>query len=227
MEGELNNLVLSIFPGIDLLGRAFEEEGFCVVRGPDLLWGGDIRDFHPPAGVFGGVIGGPPCQEFSVLRHLGHYKSKHGNMIPEFERCVEDAQPDWFLMENVKEAPEPQIQGYKLSVLYLNNRWVGEEQDRLRKFCFGTANGRSIFPDIALFENPVKTSTVIASSGGKLRPSQSRGLPVAEVCRLQGLPEGFADNMPFTKQGKQLILGNAVPMPMGRAIARAVRKAMG
>lgn len=52
-----SNLVLSIFPGIDLLGRAFEEEGFCVVRGPDKLWGGDIRTFHPPAGVFGGVIG--------------------------------------------------------------------------------------------------------------------------------------------------------------------------
>src|SRR2546430_12673163 len=38
----------------------------CVVRGPDLLWGGDIRRFHPPAGKFDGVIGGPPCQLFSV-----------------------------------------------------------------------------------------------------------------------------------------------------------------
>lgn len=55
----MRDLVLSIFPGIDLLGRAFEEEGFCVVRGPDLLWGGDVRAFHPPAGVFGGVIGVP------------------------------------------------------------------------------------------------------------------------------------------------------------------------
>ena len=31
------NLVLSSFPGIDMLGRAFEEHGFCVVRGPDVL----------------------------------------------------------------------------------------------------------------------------------------------------------------------------------------------
>jgi hypothetical protein len=51
-------LVLSIFPGIDGLGRAFEELGYCVVRGPDVLWGGDVRRFHPPAGVFAGVIGG-------------------------------------------------------------------------------------------------------------------------------------------------------------------------
>ena len=34
--------MLSLFPGIGLLDMAFEEEGFCVVRGPDLLWGGDI-----------------------------------------------------------------------------------------------------------------------------------------------------------------------------------------
>lgn len=32
-------LVLSLFPGIGLLDMAFEEEGFCVVRGPDLTCG--------------------------------------------------------------------------------------------------------------------------------------------------------------------------------------------
>ena len=36
-------LVLSVFPGIGLLDMAFELEGFCVVRGPDLLWGGERR----------------------------------------------------------------------------------------------------------------------------------------------------------------------------------------
>jgi len=30
-------LVLSLFPGIGLLDMAFEQEGFCVVRGPDML----------------------------------------------------------------------------------------------------------------------------------------------------------------------------------------------
>jgi DNA (cytosine-5)-methyltransferase 1 len=32
----MSGLVLSLFPGIGLLDMAFEEEGFCVVRGPDL-----------------------------------------------------------------------------------------------------------------------------------------------------------------------------------------------
>ncbi len=56
------DLVLSLFPGIGLLDKAFESVGFAVVRGPDLLWGGDIRRFHVPAGRFDGIIGGPPWE---------------------------------------------------------------------------------------------------------------------------------------------------------------------
>lgn len=86
-------LVLSLFPGIGLLDMAFEEAGFCVVRGPDVLWGGDVKRFHPPAGVFQGVIGGPPCQAFSRLQHLVQHNglTKAENLIPEFERVVSEA----------------------------------------------------------------------------------------------------------------------------------------
>ena len=82
-------LVLSVFPGIDLLGLAFEQEGFTVVRGPDPIWGGDVKTFHPPAGRFDGVIGGPPCQIHSRLRFLNPLAGqKHGDLIPEFCRVV-------------------------------------------------------------------------------------------------------------------------------------------
>ena len=47
-EKASRQVVLSLFPGADLLGRAFEQLGFCVVRGPELLLGQDIRDFHVP-----------------------------------------------------------------------------------------------------------------------------------------------------------------------------------
>jgi hypothetical protein len=74
--------------------RVFEERGFTVVRGPDLLWGDDIRDFHPQPGHFGGIIGDPPCQAFSRLRHIlaHHGYQLSPNLIPEFERCVREAQ---------------------------------------------------------------------------------------------------------------------------------------
>ena len=62
------SLVLSLFPGIDLLGRGFELEGFSIVRGPDLIFGGDVRTFSVPRGRFDGVIGGSPCPDFSRAR---------------------------------------------------------------------------------------------------------------------------------------------------------------
>jgi DNA (cytosine-5)-methyltransferase 1 len=141
-------LVLSLFPGIGLLDLAFEQEGFCVVRGPDVIFNSlsDIRTFHPPAGRFDGIIGGPPCQSFSSLAHIvranGH-EPRFGNLIPEFERCVREAQPTWFLMENVRAAPEPKVEGYGVDSFLLNNAWLhsenglGQEQERLRRFSFG------------------------------------------------------------------------------------------
>ncbi len=108
----LNNiLILSLFPGIDLLGRAFEETGFCVVRGPDIINGGDIRSFHPPANQFDGVIGGPPCQDYSRLnRSPGQYGNE---MLAHYRRVVTQAKPAWFLYENVVTAPTFRIPGYK------------------------------------------------------------------------------------------------------------------
>lgn len=253
-------LILSLFPGIGLLDRAFEEvfadEG-CIVRGPDLLWGGDIKTFHPPAGRFDGVIGGPPCQIFSVMRHLNpNAGKKHGNLIPEFERCISEAQPEWFLMENVKNAPEPVIAGYMVCSLRLNNRWLAgaPEQNRERRFSFGTRDGRSLTPyiEVAIFEAPITEFAVTAgnarkvpvklSSNGKLKPalraptvtsghgavmSHERGnFSLADACRLQGLPEAFLDDAPFTAHGKRKVIGNGVPLPTGRAIAKAVKEAL-
>ena len=239
----MNNLVLSIFPGIDLLGKAFEEIGFCVVRGPDLLWGGDIRTFHPPAGVFGGVIGGPPCQMFSQLRYLNLLASqKHGNMIPEFERVVSEAKPQWFLMENVPAAPVPEVIGYKVHSIVYNNRWAGGVQQRERRFSFGTPEGQKLLPEEVIFETTEESLavlaghgptpgkrravTMLASSGGALHPGNFNRPPLPIMCELQGLPSAFCDDMPFTTVGKRQVIGNGVPLPMGRAIAKAVRKAI-
>lgn len=138
--------MFSTFPGIDLLGRAFAAEGNCVVRGGDVIYGQDVRDEHYPPGVFQGVIGGPPCQSFSSLAHLvranGH-ESKFGNLIPEFERIAAETECDWFLMENVRQAPVPVVPGYWVKDFLLDNSMIsgadgwGQEQRRWRRFSFG------------------------------------------------------------------------------------------
>jgi DNA (cytosine-5)-methyltransferase 1 len=226
-------LVLSLFPGIGLLDRAFEDEGFTVVRGPDVLWGGDVRRFHPPAGVFSGVIGGPPCQVHSSMAALNpHAGKRHGDLIPEFCRVVGAARPEWFLMENVPGATEPVVEGYAVRDLLLNNRWLGEEQNRIRRFSFGTPGGRSLLPyvEVAVFEAPRFRHAVMAGHGSPKNARMSaRGLgdyTVAQMCRLQGLPETFGDELPFTTHGKRRVIGNGVPLPLGRAVARAVKRAM-
>jgi len=228
------SLVLSLFPGIGLLDRAFEEEGFCVVRGPDLLWGGDIRSFHPPAGVFDGVIGGPPCQAHSVMGGLNPLAGRHGDQIPEFVRCVKAASPSWFLMENVPGAPAPAAHGYAVSYRQLNNRWMGEEQSRLRGFWFGVpgAYGTRLPVLESALLNPTHELCVLAGHGPALgqRTRGIAGRAWPEMARLQGLPPEWIALMrieaPFTVHGMKRVIGNGVPLPMGRAIARAVKAAM-
>lgn len=167
-------VVLSLFPGIGLLDRAFEEVGFSVVRGPDVLWGGDIRRFHMPPGRFDGVIGGPPCQFASQLAHLVRAQGrepKFGNLIPEFERVVGEAQPAWWLMENIPAAPEPCVSGYIAQSYLLNNRWlpaeqdglIGPEQNRVRRFSFGTRHRVSLAFEVALFEAPLRVQAILSA----------------------------------------------------------------
>jgi len=256
----MTQLVLSLFPGIGLLDMAFEEEGFCVVRGPDLLWGGDIRRFHPPAGKFDGVIGGPPCQLFSIMRYINPKAGqKHGNMIPEFERVVAEAAPEWFVMENVRDAPLPGVPGYQVRSQMVRDVWVGGETLRYRRFSFGTPAGLLLpIEQVALHTQEPEVSALAGGGdrsvpvayqrdgkdGLKLRlkkrkqygnsgkrsclgygGNSANGL--AARCRVQGLPEDFLRDAPFTASGKSHAVGNGVPLPMGRAVARAVKRALG
>lgn len=340
-------LVLSLFPGVDLLGLAFQAEwpDACIVRGPDVIYGSlhDVRRFHAPPGVFSGIFGGPPCQHFSPLSRLVRAQGKEprfGNLIPEFERVVEEAQPDWWLMEQVPQAPEPHVPGYVARHLILNNRWfpdprrsdgVGAEQRRRRRISFGTRDGRELVLDLAALESPL---TVVAVDGHDRTPSERdaartvlsqpsgfvsgaeyrrtiatvsgsdtaahggrrhvvvmqqavlsgrRAVPVKlggsgkikataghavtssgvrenqeqvrrrsveagapsvtssddgasvrmarysvdEAAELQGLPASFLKDAPFTQDGRLRAIANGVPLPLGRAVARAVRRAFG
>lgn len=307
-------LILSLFPGVDLFGRAFEEEWpeCCIVRGPDVIFGGDIRTFHPPAGRFEGVIGGPPCQTFSALANLVRakgYEPRFGNLIPEFERCVIEAHPAWFLMENVPAAPEPVIAGYAVNSFIIDNSHLdsgdgyGEQQERNRRFSFGllgpyapcllrwitpaalllpragtvsqthidnspkakqrtsatvatyevraeprrreqcAIDGRAVPLALGGSGKPKRTHAVTGREGGEYRRRQvsvtaadsGAGRPKgghlivyrwARMLELQGLPPDFLADAPFTVEGKRKAVANGVPLPMGRAIAKAVKAAL-
>jgi DNA (cytosine-5)-methyltransferase 1 len=214
----VSGLVLSLFPGVGLLDRAFEQEGFCVVRGPDLLWGGDVRHFHPPAGRFDGVIGGPPCKGESNLAHLNGTPGQ--TMRDEFYRVVGEAAPAWWVCEAVKRHDAP-------FVLKLNNRWLGQEQRRVRYFHSNLDLRPGLVCEPLI---PAKWKHAVLAGHGGAEGTVMNGMAkysLPEACRLQGLPDDFADRLPFTRDMKYEVIGNGVPLPMGRAIARAVRQAVG
>lgn len=244
----MTQVVLSLFPGVGLLDRAFEDAGFCVVRGPDVIWGGDVKRFHAPAGRFDGVIGGPPCQPFSQLVHMiraNGFEPRHENLIPEFERIVEEAQPDWFAMEEVPRAPLPAVPGYLLHNQILNARHVGSTQNRERRISFGTRDGRALRVQTDVFEpidfdfavtGDARVRPAVIGGSGKRKATATGGktssldrgggsLPFARMCELQGLPRDFLSESPFTVAGKRQAVGNGVPLPLGRAIAAAVLRA--
>ena len=217
-------LVLSLFPGLGLLDMAFEEEGFTVVRGPDLLWGGDVRRFHPPAGRFDGVIGGPPCNGESTMAHLNGRPGL--SLRREFARVVRQAAPGWWVMEAVRRHDDLDLGS--TTVLALSPRWIGEQQSRRRWF----HSNLSLAPhlEVVPLEHPVFRHAVLAGhSSPDNEALRRRGLgsyQLEEMCELQGLPPDFHEALPFTIHGKRLVIGNGVPLPMGRAVARAVKRAL-
>ena len=209
-------LVLSLFPGIDLLGKGFESEGFCVVRGPDIITGGNIKDFHSIPGRFDGIIGGPPCQDFSGLNRKPTGKGM--DLLREFIRVVVETQPKWFLMENVARVPDIEVPGYTIQRFDLNARECGLNQSRARDFQFGSRDGLVLVPERRKpAAGPVKK--ICLASEGKNKDRRDWG----DFCELQGLPrnfklEGWSISM------KYRVVGNGVPVPMARVIARAIKE---
>jgi len=210
-------LVLSLFSGIGLFDKSFRDAGFCVVSAGDLITGQDIRDFRGVKNKFDGIIGGSPCQDFSSLkREKGTYSLE---MMNEFLRVVDECEPNWYLLENVKGVPSVTDQAnknvtfrmdkYSHQRIDINQGWY-EDTSRLRHIQFGSKD--NLYLDIPRGKmNNIKSSCALASDDRSFR----------ELCHLQGLPSNF-DLPDFNVQGKKKAVGNGVPLCMGNVIARAV-----
>lgn len=217
------DLILSLFPGADLLGRGFELEGFCVVRGPDIIWGQDVRSFVPARHVFKGIIGGSPCQDFSKARR-SEPTGEGLELLLEFCRVVDESDPEWFLLENVAQVPSltavsHRLARYKVQRFNLNARECGSRQNRLRCFQFGSRDGSPLVIARAV-TTPGQSQRCCLATEGKRNSSERRTF--ADFCELQGLPRDF--DMPgLSREAKYRAVGNGVPVPMARVVARAIR----
>lgn len=225
-------LILELFPGAGLFGKAFEALGAVVVRGPDILFGGDIRDFRGIKGRFDGIIGGPPCQPFSKASVEG---TRSFNLIPEFLRVVDECQPSWAVMENVREA-RPYAPDWDYS--FIRDWDCGGKTHRIRGFWFC---GMDAPPKPKKCEG-YPTYSVLASSWAR-RGKTAMATPYYtphEAAELQGFPglaEKIIDNQAgwlrsngeyigVSRVSREVIathmLGNGVPFAMGSYIAQYV-----
>ena len=137
---------------------------------------GDIRDIKDwdalvPAKIRGridGVIGGPPCQGFSLSGNRDAHDPRN-SLFMEFLRCVKHFHPKFFVMENVKGLlsmktadrssvieiilDEFSKAGYKTSYSILNSAWFGAPQLRERVFIIGVAE-KHPFNESLIFPQP-------------------------------------------------------------------------
>lgn len=202
-----NTLILSIFPGIDLLGKGFEKQGACIVQAQDKIMGGDIVNFHPPAGRFDGLIGGSPCQDYS---RLNRNPSNNSNlMLDEYKRVVVESSPYWFLHENVVGVPEFEIDGYHVQRFVLDLAWFSNFSRR-RVFTFGCKDNIKLNPIYKVNSDTSGTAVV----GGDSRSYDA-------CCQIQGLNEPL--DLPFlTKSAKKQVVANAVPLQISSYISQLI-----
>ncbi|MDQ3547460.1 MAG: DNA cytosine methyltransferase [Chloroflexota bacterium] len=104
------------------------------------------------------VVGGPPCQPFSVAgKQLAHRDTR--DCVPEFVRVVSECQPEAFILENVAGLAAPRHQlylsttlhmfrslGYVVSYSVLDAANYGTPQHRHRLFIIGMRDRLFEFP---------------------------------------------------------------------------------
>lgn len=223
-----DQLVLSCFPGADLLGKAFEEVGFTVVRGPDILWGQDIKEFHIPEGRFNGIIGGPPCQVFSTSHNPS---SKAEDLIGEYARIYREGKPQWLVMENVIGAKKSPHLPSDWTHFTVRDYDCGGKTIRRRTFWFWPF-------DLAFSVIPPERRkgrgelSLLASDGrrGKKGGWDRQGHPgikIDEAGALHGFPElgkELQGSEYITNKLGVHLIGNGVPKALGLWVANHVAK---
>lgn len=171
---------VSIFSGVEAATLAWEPLGWepvafseiepfpCAVlaeRWPDVPNLGDITKVDWKNEIHGAVdlvVGGSPCQSFSVAGKREGLKGASGLMF-EYIRCVQELRPRWFLWENVPGAltsengeafgqllREMDELGYCLAWRVLDAQFFGVAQRRRRLFLVGHLGAES--PAEVLFE---------------------------------------------------------------------------
>ncbi len=187
MKPRNNKTVIDLFCGAGGLSEGFRQAGFHVLAGQDCdeQAGATFGTTHKEARFIDGpiqsvtaqqllkaagvkrgeidvIVGGPPCQGYSVYNHRRGVSDPRANLFREYLRLVEGIQPRWLVMENVTGitsiAGGNVVQeifegmeglGYRVNMRMLKAEEFGVPQERRRIFFVATRTDAPI-----LFPNP-------------------------------------------------------------------------
>lgn len=176
---------IDLFCGAGGLSEGFRQAGFHVLAGQDFdekagatfarthseaeFIGGPIQDVTPAQllraanvkrGEIDVIVGGPPCQGYSVYNHQRGTRDPRAGLFREYLRIVEGILPRWLVMENVTGITSiaggrivkeifagMQGLGYRVDMQVLKAEEFGVPQERRRVFFIATRGDAPIlFP---------------------------------------------------------------------------------
>lgn len=174
--------VVDLFCGAGGLSAGLEMAGFEVLAGNDLFEaaGKTFEATHPHAKFFGEpiqdldldslleeiglgkgeltvLVGGPPCQAYSVYNHQRGMHDERSQLFRQYLRVVERLNPEWIVMENVAgifsiaggeavHAIETELRalGYNVEYQIMRAEQYGVPQERRRVVFIGNRIGAPI-----------------------------------------------------------------------------------
>ncbi|WHZ36520.1 DNA cytosine methyltransferase [Sagittula sp. MA-2] len=173
---------VDLFCGAGGLSAGLEMAGFTVLAGNDLFEaaGKTFEATHPNAKFFGEpiqdlkidkllrdielekgeltvLVGGPPCQAYSVYNHQRGMHDERAQLFRQYLRVVEALNPEWIVMENVAgifsigggeavHAIETELRalGYNVEYQIMRAEQYGVPQERRRVVFIGNRIGAPI-----------------------------------------------------------------------------------
>lgn len=165
--------LIDLFSGCGGMSLGFQKAGFNVVAAydnwlpaievykknfthpihqrdlSDLSVINEIKEYSPNI-----IIGGPPCQDFSIAGDR-NYRGERANLTISFAEIITEIKPEWFVMENVYSIEKTPVlskaikifksAGYGITRSVFNASLMGVPQARRRYFVIGKLGAEDDF----------------------------------------------------------------------------------
>ena len=178
------------------------------------------------------IIGGPPCQGFSLANPSRTFEDPRNQLFNEYARIIKEVKPKLFLMENVSgmvtmekgrvfEIIKKELSscGYTLYDKLLNSKDYGVPQSRRRMIIIGVRNDinkKFMFPEPthdednyvnvgqAIIDNPIPKDNPNHIIGNLTELNQNRLIHIPEGGSMKDCPENLQNNSDLNRSMRRL-----------------------